>query len=266
VPLLLVKDNNYLNVLTVEEISDCFSVTKDTSNQNSKHPKKLLRRLSWEQRLPEKLEIDAAEPGSNSLYLRIEIESTETQRKQGIRALVDCGATGLLIDWEYAKSNRLPTRKLSRPIPVFNVDGTANEAGSISEVVELIIQYDGHSERALFLVTSLGRQNMILDITWLREHNPEIDWRTGKVAMTRCLPRCCIGCRDKLQTKRRNSRKEEISINTCQTGPFPKLSEETSNEEPPISDLPFDLEDGDHVWATGLLSEAQYIQASAEHG
>jgi hypothetical protein len=117
------------------------------------------------------------------------------------------------------KSNRLPTRKLSQPIPVFNVDGTANEAGSISEVVDLIIRYDGHSERALFSVTSLGRQNMILGITWLREHNPEIDWRTGKVEMTWCLLRCCVGCRNELRTERRNSKKEEVSINACQTGP-----------------------------------------------
>jgi hypothetical protein len=77
------------------------------------------------------------------------------------------------------KSNRLPTKKLSQPVPVFNVDGTANEASSILEVVELIIRYDRHSEHALFSVTSLRSQNMILGITWLREHNPEIDWREG---------------------------------------------------------------------------------------
>jgi len=189
--LLLGNKNNYFNVLTVEEMLDSSIEKKDTP-EKPELPTKLLRRPKWEKRLPERLEIDAAAPGSNSLYLRIEIESTETQRKQGIRALVDCGATGLFIDREYVKSNRLPTKKLSRPIPVFNVDGTANEAGSISEVVELIICYEKHSERALFSVTSLGRQNMILGITWLREHNPEIDWRTGKVEMTRCLPRCCI--------------------------------------------------------------------------
>ena len=117
-------------------------------------------------------------------YPRVEIESTITQRKQGVHVLVDCGATGLFIDCEYVKSNRLPAKKLSCPIAVFNVDGTPNEAGCISEVVELIIRYEKHSERALFAVTSLGRQNLILGITWLREHNPEIDWRTGKVEMT----------------------------------------------------------------------------------
>jgi hypothetical protein len=151
----------------------------------------------------------AAEPGSNSLYLRVEIESTETQQKQGIHVLVDCGATGLFIDREYVKSNQLPTIKLSWVIPVFNVDGTPNEASCISEVVELIIRYEKHSERALFAVTGLGRQNLILGITWLREHNPEIDCRTGKVEMARCLPRCCIGCRDEVRTERQNLKRKK---------------------------------------------------------
>ena len=94
----LLPTNNYFNVLTVEEIKDDSSVTLDTSNETSEPPAQMTRRPKWERKLPETLKIDAAEPGSNSLYLRVEIESTETQRKQGIHALVDCGATGLFID------------------------------------------------------------------------------------------------------------------------------------------------------------------------
>jgi hypothetical protein len=145
VPLLPVN-KNYFNVLTVEEIKNDSSIISDTSNKEPESPAWITRRPRWERKLPETLKIDAAEPGSNSLYLRVEIESTETQRKQGIRTLVDCGATGLFIDREYVKSNRLPTKKLSRVIPVFNVDGTPNEAGCISEVVELIIHYEKYLE------------------------------------------------------------------------------------------------------------------------
>jgi hypothetical protein len=45
--------------------------------------------------------------------------------------------------------------------------------------------------------------------------------------------------------------------------PFPTASEDTPNCEPPTSDIPFDLEEGDRVWATGLLPEAEYIQATS---
>jgi hypothetical protein len=117
------------------------------------------RRPQWEKRLPKQPRIGAAEVGPNSLYLRVEVESTDTQRKYGVRALVDSGATGLFIDWEYVKSNQIPTTKLSQAVPVYNVDGSANQDGAISEVAELLLQYDGHSERALFSVTGLGKQN-----------------------------------------------------------------------------------------------------------
>jgi len=31
---------------------------------------------------------------------------------------------------------------------------------------------------------------VILGILWLAHHNPEIDWRTGEVKMTRCPEEC----------------------------------------------------------------------------
>jgi hypothetical protein len=181
---------------------------------------------------------------------------------------VDSGATSLFIDWEYVQSNQIPTTKLPQPIPVFNVDGTANTEGSISEVAELLLRYNGHSERALFCVTGLGRQNLILGHTWLKDHNPEVDWRTGKVEMSRCSPRCCNGCRTEAREERRILKQEAASITACRSGSFPATVEDADEEEevddePTTSDIPFDIEDGDQVWATGLIPEAQYIQASS---
>ena len=81
VPLLQKNTSNYFNVLTVEEIPDSSVDEKDTPKE-TELPTMLLRRPKWERRLPEKLEIDAAEPGSSSLYLWVEIENMETQRKR----------------------------------------------------------------------------------------------------------------------------------------------------------------------------------------
>jgi len=130
---------NRFQKLPVEEISETTSAPPVTAEAACKRPP---RRPQWERRLPKQPTIGAAEIGPNSLYLKIEIESTQTQRKYGIRALVDSGATGLFIDREYVKSNQIPTRKLSVVIPVYNVDGTTNTAGSISEVVELLLRYN----------------------------------------------------------------------------------------------------------------------------
>jgi len=58
---------------------------------------------------------------------------------------------------------------------VYNVDSSPNEAGQISEVVNVVLHYKTHSERMLLTVSSLGRQNTILSYTWLKDHNPEVN-------------------------------------------------------------------------------------------
>ena len=67
---------------------------------------------------------------------------------------------------------------------MFNVDGTPNKAGSIQEVVDVVLRYWDHSEHVQFAVTGLRKQDMILGYTWLREHNPEVDWIMKEVKMS----------------------------------------------------------------------------------
>src|SRR5882672_11087149 len=80
---------------------------------------------------------------------------------------------------------------LPQAIPVYNVDGTLNDAGYITKVVNLMVQYRDHSERATFHVMGIGRMTIILGHMWLVKHNPKIDWSTRKVSMTRC-PAACV--------------------------------------------------------------------------
>jgi len=81
---------------------------------------------------------------------------------------------------------------LSRNIPVFNIDSSPNEAGQISEVVDVVLWYKTHSERMLLAVSRLGKQSLILGYDWLKDHNPKIDWEKGEVEMT-CCPLWCEG-------------------------------------------------------------------------
>jgi hypothetical protein len=64
-----------------------------------------------------------------------------------VKALVNCGATRDFIDSEYVISRNLPVRPLSQPIPVLNVDGSPNQVGGITGVVDMVVDYKGHSER-----------------------------------------------------------------------------------------------------------------------
>jgi hypothetical protein len=169
-------------------------------------------------------------PSENSLNIDIEIEMMDTMMKRNTSALVDCGATGLFIDTEYVCSNNISTHRLTTPIPIFNVDGTTNEAGAITKIADVILRYKGHAERTQLTVTSLGKQSMILSFTWLHEHNPEIDWKTKEVQMSRCPPQC-LTCRTKAKVKRQVERAATAQIHACCAGSFPVLIKEIINKD-----------------------------------
>src|SRR5262247_3201845 len=81
---------------------------------------------------------------SNSLSLKVKIETTDLGLQCMIRALVNCGATSLFMDRDWVKNNNITTRMLSCLIPVYNVDRTPKKAGAILEVVTVVLQYEGH--------------------------------------------------------------------------------------------------------------------------
>jgi hypothetical protein len=72
---------NYFDVLVVEEIKNESSAPTDVSAMPETARTEKTRKSKIEKRLPKKLNIGAAEVGPNSLYLQVEIESTDNQRK-----------------------------------------------------------------------------------------------------------------------------------------------------------------------------------------
>ena len=74
------------------------------------------------------------------------LKTTDTLEEVSTDALVDCSTTGDFIDEGFVERSKIPTWNLSQPIPMFNIDDSLNEAGSITKVADMIITYKGHSE------------------------------------------------------------------------------------------------------------------------
>ncbi|GLB43833.1 putative retrotransposable element tf2 155 kda protein type 1-like [Lyophyllum shimeji] len=238
----------------------------------------------WEKRLPRSFTL-AATPSRNSLILGVEVETTDTQEILGLKALLDSGASGLFLHIRFVREHGITTRTLSRPIPVKNVDGTANAASAITEVVDLVLRYNGHSERVVFAVTDLGEQDMILGYTWLKEHNPEIDWAAGTVSMSRCPARCQT-CRAEVKVERKARNKTRAAVRACRSSgvpaPEPELDDipelypdpDCEDDPPPEANPETDpapdsreadtMEEGDRLLATALFGypAAEEIRAS----
>ena len=103
------------------------------------------------------------------------------------KALIDSGATGMFISRRLVKELRLPTSKLERPIGVFNVDGTANKIGEIHETTTIYVGIGKEQVKTRLYITEIGKQDVILGMTWLKEHNPDIDWATVDLTLSCCM-------------------------------------------------------------------------------
>ena len=122
----------------------------------------------------------------------VKIGLKQEEEEEGIvtEALLDSGATGLVMSKEFARKHKFRRMELERPVHVRNVDGTFNYAGPIVDTVEVEIFFKGHKERTSIDVMGGQKWGVILGMPWLRRHNPEINWRTGEVKMTRCPNEC----------------------------------------------------------------------------
>jgi len=179
-----------------------------------------------------------------------------------VKALLDSGATRSFIDRDFVRSKGINTRTLSRNISVFNVDGSPNKAGQITEVVDVVLRYKTHSERMLLVVSRLGKQSLILGYDWLKDHNPKVDWEKGEVEMTRCPLRCEGGhALQKEQT--RQKRTELRALRSCRDRPTPLLQEESESEEKPPQMHHSSWEPGDRLFLTRLLPEPDQAELRA---
>jgi len=76
----------------------------------------------------------------------VKIGLKQEKEEEGIimEALLDSGATGLVISEEFARRHKFKRTKLERPVYVRNVDGTLNYVGLIIDIVEVEIFFKGH--------------------------------------------------------------------------------------------------------------------------
>ena len=77
------------------------------------------------------------------------------------------------------REHKVRARSLNRDIPLYNIDGSKNQARKISHFVRLKLQVGDMEEWQEFLVTDLGPEDVVLGLPWLRSINPKIDWAGG---------------------------------------------------------------------------------------
>ena len=79
--------------------------------------------------------------------MKIGLKRIDTQKRVMVEALLDSGATGLVMSSEFARKQGFKLKKLERPMNVRNVDRLLNKKGPIEHMVEVNIYYQGYRKR-----------------------------------------------------------------------------------------------------------------------
>jgi len=184
--------------------------------------------------------------------IKVRIQSPRTGSSCAGVALLDSGATGMFMDPSYAEQNKIEVRTLPNPIPVYNVDGSLNEMGSIREEADVILRIGDHSERVVFSIIKLGKTKMIIGHTWLHHHNPEVDWKTGNVTLTRCPTDCRVHIRKIRSVERKKLYRHRARSREDAAVPSPPPVTPPVDDEDPI------LQKGDMIFGLYFPDDANH--------
>ena len=96
-----------------------------------------------------------------------------------VPSLVDSGATDNFIHPRTVRQLHLGTSLLDKPKKLFNVNDTQNRAGSVTRYVDLGVTTNQNERQMRFLVSDIGRENLILGYPWLAAFEPCFKWKEG---------------------------------------------------------------------------------------
>ncbi len=113
--------------------------------------------------------------------ITVPIDLCMWHKKTEVEALLDCGATENFIDARTLEKLGMGTRLLQHPRTVQNVDGTENQAGTITKYCNLYVKRGQEKKKQRFFVANLGRDRLILGHPWFQAFNPQIDWTKNEL-------------------------------------------------------------------------------------
>src|SRR6266571_7390684 len=110
-----------------------------------------------------------------SLRIPVLFKSTHTTAERDV--LIDSGATDNFINLQLLKRLRISYLAIPNPIKIWNVDRTLNQDGSITHYTDLQVKTGKETQILRFLITNLGRDEVILGYPWFTAFEPKIRWK-----------------------------------------------------------------------------------------
>ena len=89
--------------------------------------------------------------------------TTDADTAIDIKVLIDCRVEGDFIDQTYATIMGIKKQALDKPIAAQNVDGSLNEAGTITHYVNVTLEISEQKQNEWLYITKLRKQKLSSD-------------------------------------------------------------------------------------------------------
>lgn len=117
--------------------------------------------------------IHASASSIHSMNVQLVLKQRDTQVQPF--ALLDSGAYSCFMHYRFVQDHKLAMRPLKRQVRVFNADATENKKGLITHYARCQVRIGNHTSWQSFLIAEIGHHDIIIGISFLCEHNSEID-------------------------------------------------------------------------------------------
>jgi predicted aspartyl protease len=125
------------------------------------------------------------------IILRVVIQGNNKEEHH-MTAIVDCGATENFIDKDYAEKIRIPLDRKKILRRVLAVDGREVASRPITHDTTINLTINNHREIIKLHCITIGNSPIIIGLPWLKKHNPNINWKEGRVTFDseKCARKC----------------------------------------------------------------------------
>ena len=126
-------------------------------------------------------------------HMVISCKLRQAQSRIQTRCLIDTGASGYaFMDQDFAHQNHFALHRLQYPRIIRAFDGQPSSSGHITHLAEVIMDIQGHVERAFFYLTGLKQYPIVLGLPWLHHHGAITNFEELSLTLASrfCLRNC----------------------------------------------------------------------------